>query len=160
MSRITFENYGKSARKNQDLTIVSGRYEIQKPAERKIVLDVASKLSLCSEDKLLEIGCGPGNLLIPLSFLVSAATGIDHPDVCVRLKERFVGQNLNLIGINFLDFEDLEGKYDKILIYSVINTLTDENEALRFIDKAVQLLAPGGILMIGDIANSDRKNRF
>lgn len=160
MSRITFENYGKAARHNLDLTLVSGRYKLQKLAERRIVPDVTSKLALASEDRLLEIGCGPGNLLIPLSFMVTEATGIDHPDVCARLKQRFNDERVKTVGINFLDYEGPARGFDKILIYSVLNTLADQEEAFFFLDKAVSLLAPGGRLLIGDIANIDCKKRF
>jgi len=160
MSRITFENYGKAARHNHDLTLVAGRYKLQKQAERRIVPDVAGKLLLAPEDRLLEIGCGPGGLLIPLSFLVAEATGIDHPDICARLEHRFNDSRIKTIGINFLDYEGPEGGFDKILIYGVMNSLTDRDEALLFIDKAVKLLAPGGRLLIGDIANIDCKKRF
>ena len=160
MSRVTFENYGKAARNETDLTQVSGRYNIHKPSESLIVQDVASKLSLNAKDCLLEIGCGPGNLLIPLSFFVSEAYGIDHPDVCSRLKLRFNDSSISTCGMNFLDYEVKEKRFSKILIYSVLNTLTDANEAAHFIDKAVSLLSPGGILLLGDIANIDKKQRF
>lgn len=161
MSRTTFENYGRSAQEETDLTIVSGRYAIQRRAERLVFMDVAKKLDIGPDDRLLEIGCGPGNLLIPLSFLVKSAIGIDHPEVCRRLKARFTDDKVLTIGCNFLDYvPDADAAFDKVLIYSVINTLSDQNEAVGFMDKAVGLLAPGGRLLLGDIANADRKNRF
>lgn len=160
MSRVTFENYGKAARLNLDSTIASGRYALQRLSERRIVMDVAAKLALSPNDHLLEIGCGPGNLLVPLSFLVEQAVGIDHPDVCARLRQRFSDERLELVGANFLEYEGRDSKYSKVLIYSVLNTLADQEEAIAFVDKAASLLASGGRLLIGDIANSDRKVRF
>lgn len=161
MSRITFENYGRTAREVDDLTIVSGRYAVQAEAQKLIVRDVATKLELAPVDRLLEIGCGPGNILIPLSFMVGRAVGIDHPEVCRRFRARFSDPSVELLGVNFLDYVAGDGvRYDKILIYSVLNTLSNEDEAYAFVDKAVDLLAPGGILLVGDIANRDLKARF
>lgn len=126
-----------------------------------IVSDIAKKLQIEPVDELLEIGCGAGNLLIPLSFMVKSAVGIDHPYVCQYIRQRFSDPRIELIGINFLDYKPEAGSaFDKILIYSVINTLSDGEEAFRFLDKAVALLAPHGRLLLGDIANVDRKQRF
>ena len=161
MSRTTFENYGRLAREIEDPTVVGGRYEIQRRAERLIIKDVMEKLDIGPDDRLLEIGCGPGNLLIPLSFMVRSAAGIDHPNVCEFLKSRFSDPKVHVIGCNFLDYEPAaDEEFDKVLMYSVVNTLSDYGEAVEFIDKAVGLVAAGGRLLLGDIANIDRKNRF
>ena len=160
MSRITFENFGEAAQREDDLTVVSGRYGIQRRAERLMVMDVARKLDVRPDDRLLEIGCGPGNLLIPLSFMVACAVGMDHPAVCRRLRTRFRGDQIRTIGCNFLDYATADNAFDKVLIYSVISTLSDQAEAIAFLDKAVTLIAPGGRLLLGDIANADRKRRF
>ena len=145
----------------EDPTVIGGRYAIQRGAERLIVMDVAKKLNIGPDDRLLEIGCGPGNLLIPLSFMVQAAVGIDHPNVCRFLNARFTDPKIQTIECNFLDYEPVADEaYDKVLTYSVLNTLSDQTEAIEFVDKAVGLVAPGGRLLLGDIANVDRKKRF
>ena len=161
MSRVSFDNYGRLASDDEDSTVISGRYSIQRQPERLIVIDVVKKLQIGPDDRLLEIGCGAGNLLIPLSFMVKTALGIDHSHVCEYLRSRFGSPQIELIGINFLDFEPGPLlSFDKILIYSVLNTLSDEKEAMAFLDKAVALLAPRGRLLLGDIANFDCKQRF
>ena len=161
MSRITFENYGRLAQEMEEATVIGGRYEVQRRAERLIVMDVIKKLNIGPDDRLLEIGCGPGNLLIPLSFMVQSAVGIDHPNVCKLLKTRFSNPNIRTIGCNFLDYGPSTNEaFDKVLMYSVVSTLSDYEEAVEFIDKAVGLVAAGGRFLLGDIANIDRKKRF
>ena len=161
MSRVTFENYGRLALEVDDPTVVGGRYAIQRRAERLIVMDVARKLDIGPDDRLLEIGCGPGNLLIPLSFMVQSAVGIDHPNVCTFLHKRFTDPKIQTIDCNFLDYEPSVGEmYDKVLMYGVVSTLSDHEEAIEFIDKAVGLVAAGGRFLLGDIPNIDRKQRF
>jgi len=161
MSRKTFQQYGRLADSELSHTVKSGRYRIQADKEPYLIKDIINKLELDPSDRLLEIGCGTGNLLIPLSFMVSKGTGIDHPDVVAGLSKRFNDPKLRLIGIDFLDYcpERIEN-YEKILINSVLPALSDKLEAFRFIDKAASLLAPGGRMLLGDIANLDKKRRF
>ena len=81
--------YGKMA---SDLSIASinqnGRYHAQQDAERYIPIDVMDKLDLRPDDHFLDIGCGLGTNLIPLSPHVNHAAGCDHPNVIERLKQR------------------------------------------------------------------------
>ena len=50
MSLISFENYGKLARKLSRDTEIIGRYPIQKEAARRIILDVVEKLEVQPTD--------------------------------------------------------------------------------------------------------------
>ena len=160
MSTITFENYGKLAENMRDFTQVAGRYSCQRDDEKNILQDVIQKLALSAKVDLLEVGCGSGNLLIPLSFCVGKVTGIDHPSCIDSLKKRYQAENVSLIGSNFLDCrENKLGVYHRILIYSVLHCLGKE-EVKSFIAKAVSLLRPGGKMLLGDLPNLSKKNRF
>tara|TARA_A100001037_G_scaffold302113_1_gene333044 strand:+ start:14 stop:739 length:726 start_codon:yes stop_codon:yes gene_type:complete len=159
MSRVTFENYGRRAEAAFGETELSGRYQMQEEAERRIVPDVIDKLALDADHRLLEIGCGAGNILIPLSFVVASSTGVDHEAVLSRMKERGGTRRITRVPGNFLDLK-IETKFDRILIYSVLHCLTDFSEVRHFVEKACELLAPGGRMLIGDIPNVDRKGRF
>jgi 2-polyprenyl-3-methyl-5-hydroxy-6-metoxy-1,4-benzoquinol methylase len=165
VSRISFENYGRRARKLADATLATARYTIQKAAQKRIVADVAAKLDLQPEDRLLEIGCGIGMLLVPLSFLVEQATGIDHRSCVQRLQRSFCGENLRLVAGNFLDAKVRVQErgalgFDKILCYSVLHYLSDEDEVFAVLDRALGLLEPGGRVLLGDLPNESLKERF
>ena len=160
MSDISFENYGVLAERMADYTQVAGRYLCQRDDEKNILQDIIQKLELTPSDSLLEIGCGTGNLLIPLSFFVNSVTGIDHPSCVAALKERYQTDNLSLIGNNFFEcLDDDLGSYSRILVYSVLHYL-GEDEVKLFIDKAISLLHPGGKMLLGDIPNISKKQRF
>ncbi len=160
MGRISFDNYGKRAQILNDYTSISGRYPIQKEAEKYILLDIIEKLIIKPDDTCLDIGCGVGNILIPLSFLVKKITGIDHNLVIEKLKTRFTDSNdIEVISGNFIDL-DLKNTYTKIIVYSVLHCLEDENEVIKFIDKTISLLSPGGNILFGDIPNESKKKRF
>ena len=158
MSQV-FENYARRAEAPLSFTSRSGRYRCQQDGEKRAVLDIATKLALVPTDDLLDIGCGAGNLTIPLSFLVRSTTGIDHPRIVEVLRRRLTDEALTLIGGSFLETE-IPGRYQKILTYGVVSCLRDADEVVRFIEKAAGLLAPGGRLLVGDIPNVDKKRRF
>ena len=157
MSRMSFETFGRLATTEMSWTELSGRYSFQASTEPHIVADIASKLRLDPNDKLLEIGCGTGNLLIPLAGMVRAATGIDHSNLLQKLDER--SPSIRRIPGNFLDLQPAEF-FSKILIYSVLHYLADEAELTQFVMKAADLLEPEGLLLLGDIANFDKKKAF
>ena len=45
-------------------------------SEKSIIPDVISKLDMQPSDRVFDIGCGSGNLLIPLSSVVKEITGV------------------------------------------------------------------------------------
>ena len=73
MGRTSFESFGEFADRELSWSQIAGRYDFQKAVELEIVRDIAEKLQLSEGDTLLEVGCGAGNLLIPLSGLVNSA---------------------------------------------------------------------------------------
>lgn len=161
MGKISFQNYGIMTEYGGDYTYLAGRYLSQKTEERHIIPDVIKKLEINSKDNCLDIGCGPGNLLIPLSFLVKSITGIDHPNCISTLKKRFTGDNVRFVTKNFLECQKNELNYfNKILVYSVLHYLSDFQEVTEFINKAIALLEPGGKILLGDIPNVSLKKRF
>lgn len=160
MGRNRFQNYGRAAKQPVTYTEMSGRYREQSLAERRILSDVTRKLEIGPEDRLLDIGCGTGLLLLPLSFVVDRAVGIDHPDVVEVVRTRARSDTLELIGANFLDVELEERAFTRIVAYSVVQYLASEAELHEFVSRAVRLLDSGGRMLIGDLPSVDKKRRF
>ncbi len=152
--------YGKRA-SGGNFQEIAGRFVFQKRAEQYLLHDVLHKLSLSPEDDLLEIGCGAGNLLAPLSFFVKSATGIDHPKLLKKLRSRIPNDNetITLLSGDFLDAK-FSKNFSKILICGVVHYLRDEKQLCTFISKAAKLLKPGGKMLIAEIPNLDKKARF
>src|SRR5690606_15365923 len=101
--------------------------------------DVTAKLRLAPTSRLLEIGCGPGNLMIPLSFAVEHATGIDHPAVIEMAEDRYQAPNVRWIGGEFPSVV-LNGTVDRILVYSVLHILQDFDAVRGFVFAAMEVL--------------------
>lgn len=51
-------------------------------------------------------------------------------------------------------------KFDSILVYSVMQHILLEANPFTFIDRATELLKPGGKLLLGDIPNRSKRKRF
>jgi SAM-dependent methyltransferase len=156
----SIESYADRARAGIPVIEVSGRYPSQSRDERNVVRDVMQKLELTADDTLLEIGCGPGTLLIPLAFQCASATGIDNAASLDLLASRFTGPpEITLHTGDFLSMT-LDEQYDTVLVYNTLHALPTVDDAFRFAHRAADLLAPGGRLLLGDLANHEKRLRF
>lgn len=162
MSSTSFDNYARLAQLQEaDNTEVAGRYTFQSSAERRIIKDVTEKLALDSDDSLLEIGCGPGNLLLPLSYQVARCASIDNHAALERLTARCgTPMHIETYSGDFLSMELPGSLFSKVLIYSVLQYVDSQASAIHFLRRALSLLRPGGRLLLGDLPNQDKKRRF
>src|SRR3989338_7537950 len=119
-----YEAYGVLARTAQSPTVKAGRRNIQAEGEKRVPDDVVAKLGLLPTHTLLEIGCGPGALLCPLSKKVAHATGIDHPDVIAVARAQCNSGNITFIAGQF-PAVGIKEKFDRILAYSVLHYMPD-----------------------------------
>lgn len=155
----TYEAFGRVAEVLETPTVISGRHGFQQEAESHIVADVLSKLRPLSSNRLLEIGCGVGVLLTPLSYHVAEAVGIDHPSCLEKYRQLGTPPNVQLTAGRW-PHTKADGTFDRILVYSVLHYLPDAHTAWIFINECIAVLSPGGALMLGDIPNQDSRRRF
>tara|TARA_B100000795_G_scaffold167858_1_gene126369 strand:- start:1395 stop:1685 length:291 start_codon:yes stop_codon:yes gene_type:complete len=87
MGLIAFNNFGHVSKVQNNYTISSSRYSFQQKYEGFILLAILDKMKLNNHDTFLDIGCNVGIQLIPLSFLVKNAYGIDHKFCLQKLKK-------------------------------------------------------------------------
>lgn len=158
-----FEAYEKISQKTDNATLINGRYASQTYAERFIPVDVIEKLEICEDDTVLDIGCGAGVLMFPISCVCKKIYGIDNSSVIEKLKRGFVPGNVDFIAGSWLDIDPavfFRGGYTKVIIYSVLHCLKDLETAFLFVDKALEGLRENGKILLGDIPNIDKKRRF
>lgn len=159
MKRL-LEKHGELALKTKNYTLNAGRYSFQKKSEKKIHIDIATKLRIDKNDTCLDIGCGVGAILLPLSKKSKHITGIDHANIINILRDRLKKKNINLISGDFLKHDFKYKKYDKIILYSVLHVFENKIQVYRVINKALTLLKSGGIFLIGDLPNISLKKKF
>lgn len=154
-----YEAYGFLAEKIDSPTLLAGRNAFQSNAEKYIYKDVITKLRLKKTDRILEIGCGVGIILNPISKYVKQAVGLDHQSLVNKYKANGVPSNVKLLAGRWPETK-VSGTFDRILVYSVLHYLPNAKSAKLFIVKCLEVLRPGGTLMLGDIPNSDSSRRF
>lgn len=154
-----YDLYGKLANEVASPVVLSGRYSFQEHDRLRAVADVIAKLEPRPSDRLLEIGCNAGSLLTPLSRLVSEAVGMDHPNLLERYRTAGVPVNVQLFPGRWPD-QRPEGNFDRVVVYSVLHYLPDAESIRKFVDSCLDVLKPGGRILLGDIVNPDAKRRF
>ena len=91
MSEVSFENFGHAAKKAGygNIFISSSRYKFQEKFIPILINDIKNKLRVSHKDTLLDIGCGLGLFLIPLSFFCNTIVGIDHKNFINQIISQF-----------------------------------------------------------------------
>ncbi|HBL98280.1 TPA: methyltransferase type 11 [Candidatus Dependentiae bacterium] len=116
---------------------------------------IIETLGLKPTMKVLDAGCGPGRLTIPLAQKISPqgeVVAMDmQPGMLQRVREK--AEALNLPHIRFLQAGIGEGKlehdyYDRILLVTVLGEIPNREFALKELFNA---LKPGGILSITEV---------
>jgi len=160
-----FDFFAKISDLNISMTEKAGRYKNMKDKEVNIFADIEQKLNLKNRTDILDIGCGCGILakrIIDFAQQENINLSLnDSLNVVNRLKENLLStKNIKFINGRFPDVLIEENSiFDAIILYSVIHYIEKEN-ILEFIDSALNMLQPGGSILIGDIPNIDKKNRF
>jgi hypothetical protein len=136
-------------------------------AEERILESIVTLVELNRRAGLLvaDIGCGCGaltRLLIDFCgaqgdelVLVDSAEMLDQlPDGehVRKLPGRFPGPGLGM--------DRYAGRADAVIVYSVLQYVFVEASVFDFLDAALGLLAPGGVLLIGDVPNVSKRKRF
>lgn len=158
-SSNVFDIYSETYAAEMSDTERAGRYGEQIEGEKVTVLDIVEKLKLSPPDTFLDIGSGPGNFLIPISFLVAHATAMDNAGAMGRAKARFPAENVDYLVGSFPDVRP-DKTYSKVLIYSVLHCLGSLDQVRTFVFAALDCLEDGGRLLLGDLPNSNLKARF
>jgi hypothetical protein len=126
-----------------------------------------SKVPALSEPERVVLDIGPGCSELP-TLLVDVATGhrtrtiwMDSEEMLAQLPER---EDVTKIAGRFPDcpalFEEYAGRIDGIVAYSVLHHVFAEGNAWGFVDAAMELLAHGATMLIGDLPNVSKRKRF
>jgi SAM-dependent methyltransferase len=114
--------------------------------------NIVNRLDLQPGMKVVDVGCGPGRLTIPLARAVGPQGEVLAMDIQPGMLQRVQAkaQAANLNNIQYLQAGAGEGKlershYDRAVLVTVLGEIPDREAALREI---VDALEPGGILSV------------
>jgi SAM-dependent methyltransferase len=166
-SRITYETF-KDMASDKELS----KYEkigfpndYREKYEESIFNNINTILRLDREGIIFfDVGCGCSEL--PKLIIKNAIKNrqnlymIDSEEMLVHLPNK---DNMVKISGKFPDeinLPEYQNKVDAIVLYSVLQHIVLDMNPFYFIDEAVKLLNDGGRLLIGDIPNISKRNRF
>ena len=141
--------------------------EVREGYEKLIFEDILLKLGNFSKKNQKILDIGPGCSELP-TFIIEYAMKMGSELNLIDSKEMLQNfhQKAGLKKIlgqfpycsKFL--EENQQRLDIIICYSVLQYIILDVPFLQFIDSALNLLAPGGQLLIGDIPNISKRKRF
>jgi 2-polyprenyl-3-methyl-5-hydroxy-6-metoxy-1,4-benzoquinol methylase len=141
--------------------------------EQLIYDDLKLKLNLTRPNlNILDIGSGCSDL--PLIIAKQAlsfnqqVTFNDSSEMLENLKQELTAaEDLTSCKVNFLagkfeelDFKTIKKDFDVVIAYSVMHHVIIKDSVFNFIDCALDLLVSGGYLLLGDLKNCTKRNRF
>ena len=127
---------------------------------REWTLCAVNRILALNPQNVLEIGCGTGLLLLRLVDHVQSYTGSDLLDpsldnIRAALKHKpEAAEKVSLFRAPADQFEHLKGKkFDTIVLNSVAQYFPSVNYFLQVLEGALNHLAPGGKIFLGDLRN-------
>jgi len=124
---------------------------------------ILSAANITAQDRVLDLGCGIGNILIALAErtdFIHPAAGVDVSPDLIRIGEREIAQaglrdriGLEVAPATRLPFED--GAFDVVFTSHVLKHLDDEALLTSF-REVVRVLRPGGRFLLWEFEKSAR----
>ena len=136
--------------------------------EQLIFDDIASKLTRLRQREQVVVDIGAGADLLGV-LLIEYCVGhghrlvqVDSPEMLALLPE---APNVERVPGRFPDecqelLAGLGGGAHCVLAYGVLSSVYAQANVFDFVDRAAELLAPGGQLLLGDLPNVSMRRRF
>lgn len=135
--------------------------------EDAIFADIRAKLPRLDEPGLTVMDIGPGCSDLPRMLLeLCRERGhilylVDSPEMLGQLPDApFLTKRSGLFPKCRAELSELFGKVDVMICYSVLHYVMIDANPFDFIDLSLELLAPSGEFLIGDIPNISKRRRF
>ena len=120
---------------------------------------IKQSLNLNKNDVILEVGCGAGMTLGPISNFVKLAYGVDFADSLLTRAKGFYPELRLITGeANDLPFRDK--MFDKVYSFSVFEYFPSLNYAEKAIKEMIRVLKIDGVIFIGDIPDQSKKKEI
>jgi hypothetical protein len=135
--------------------------------EAMIFADICAKLPRLHERDLTVLDIGPGCSDLPMMLIELCRTKghrlcfVDSAEMLAQLPDApFIDKRPGLFPKCRESLSELTGKVDVALCYSVLHYVFVDANVFDFIDVALELLAPGGEMLVGEIPNVSKRARF
>lgn len=116
---------------------------------------IANLIGLKSRDTLIELCCGNALILGQLADRCAKATGVDFSRILLEQAQEMFPNAFEMLHGDVLEIDLPDNSEDVALIYFAIQHF-NQKDAVRLIQKTVNLLKPGGRLLVGDIPDASK----
>jgi arsenite methyltransferase len=151
------------------LGVAAGYFYTSGPGKRSVWKDLLDELGLRGDERVLDIGCGRGAVLISAARRLpqGRATGVD----IWRLRDQTgnsraaternaiiegVGERVDVVDADARDLPFPPESFDVVLSSLALSNIADSEERAKALREAVRVLRPGGPMRIVD----DRADRY
>ncbi|MDQ3982351.1 MAG: condensation domain-containing protein, partial [Actinomycetota bacterium] len=122
------------------------------------VSTTASRCLDATPHAVLEIGCGTGLLTRRIAPHVDRYVGIDFSKTAIDgLGDALAREGIDHVELHQRRADELhdlgEGAFDLVVINSVVQYFPGEAYLLRVLERALEMVAPGGRVFVGDVRN-------
>lgn len=146
------EDWNRRAAENAEFYIASGSADsdehFRDSGRQELEGAVLDVVDLRPSARALEIGCGIGRLLVPLSERVREAHGVDISDVMIEKSRVFCAARPNVTTRvtqgTLAGFDD--GSLDFVFSFIVFQHVPDRETIRVYLAESARVLAPGGFL--------------
>lgn len=145
-------DWNRRAEEDHKLHIATGHArseeDFRASGEKDLVEEILDGIALSPDAEALEIGCGVGRLLVPLSERIAAAHGVDISEVMVGKSKEYCAGRPNVttrVTDGTLDaFAD--GSVDFVYSFIVFQHVPLREAIATYVREAARILVPGGLL--------------
>lgn len=116
----------------------------------EIAEEYARRLDVQPTDRILEVGCGSGCLLLQLRSRCGEIVGTDFAAGMLKHLEGQAVQT-HCCEANSLPFPD--ASFDKVYCHGVVQYFPDEKYARQAVEEMLRVCRPGGRVLVGDVIN-------
>lgn len=118
---------------------------------REWLAHTVARIRALAGRRVLEIGCGVGMLMAPLSSLCQTYVATDFSRVSLNYASSLELENVQLHHRLAHDLNGLPKDFDLVIVNSVVQYFPGLDYLLKVVDAAMEQLGPRGLLFLGDL---------
>ena len=156
-----WQERGKSHPDDNPIALDGWDYGISRMGSRQaqfLLKQVIKELSITPDSRFLEVGCGAGMFLLPLSERTKITVGCDLAETMLRRAYQHKA-NLNVQVAEASELPYQSNSFDAILVYSVFHYFPSYQYASHVLGELYRVCREQGKIWIGDLPDEVKREQ-